>query len=72
MTMANRDKVFAQNWIEQMREEFAAHCFDEYVGRPLTYVYAFQPDTYVNCFWWVSDYPWHRREDALLGRNLVQ
>lgn len=66
--MTHRDKVFAQNWIEQMREDFVSYPFHKYAGRPLTYVYAVHPYTYVNCFWWNaggSVYPWGRRDNAL-------
>ena len=66
MTMANMDKVFAQNWIEQMRTEFGQYPFDDYVGEPLTYVFERHPDTLVNCFWWtVSDCPWGFRDNTL-------
>lgn len=68
--MTHKDKVFAQNWIEQMREEFKMYAFSGYVGEPLTYVFDYRPDTYVNCFWWGSG-PWNRRDEALPFSNLV-
>lgn len=71
MTMTNRDKVFAQNWIEQMREEFDMYPFSGYVGEPLTYVFESHPNTYVNCFWWGSG-AWNRRDDALPFSALVR
>ena len=71
MTMTNRDKVFAQNWIEQMREEFDMYPFSGYVGEPLTYVFECQPHTYVNCLWWSSG-AWNRRDDALPLSDLVR
>lgn len=65
--MENRDKVFAQNWIEQMRRDFAAHPFAGYGGHPLTYVFADSPYTVVNCFWWLGPMGlyWKRREHTL-------
>jgi hypothetical protein len=75
MTMTKRDKVFAQNWIEQMREDFAVYHFSAYVGQPLTYVYEYRPDTYVNCFWWDHEEParpWGYRDNALSQEDLVR
>ena len=74
MTMTNRDKVFAQNWIEQMREEFDMYPFSGYVGEPLTYVFECQPHTYVNCFWWHrgSPYSWGRRDDTLQEEDFAR
>lgn len=74
MTMTNMDKVFAQNWIEQMRKDFVAYPFDGNVGRPLTYVYEEDPSILVNCFWWHrgSPYSWGRRDDTLQEEDFAR
>jgi len=69
--MTNRDKVFAQNWIEQMRTEFKLRPFACYIGEPLTYVYELRPSTLVNCFWWDYNW-WGRRDNALRAENFVR
>lgn len=75
MTMANMDKVFAQNWIEQMRTEFGQYPFVGYIGEPLTYMFESHPHTLVNCFWWHqpgSDCPWGFRDNALPDEVFVR
>ena len=70
--MENRDKVFAQNWIEQLREGFRMHPFLHYVGQPLTHVYEAHPDVLVNCFWWDLGTEWGCRDIELELNELVR